>query len=282
MSGRIRVEYPGAVYHVYARGNSRRSIYLDDRDRLQFLEYMGRVTNRFGFIYHSYCLMGNHYHLLLETPEANLSIGMHWLDSSYANYFNWRHEHVGHVFQGRFRSIVVQRETYLLELSRYIVLNPVRAGLTSDPEDHYWSSFRTIAGLSGGPDDLVSKGWILSLFGDDEAAAVHSYATFVRDGIDSPSPLKKVVGGTVLGDAAFRRRIRLRVLSEMSLGDVPINQRDAFRPDLDELFETRRILSREERDSRVRSACVDWLYSRTQIAAYCGISLSTVSRLCKN
>ena len=269
------------MYHVYARGNSRRSIYLDDRDRLKFLEYMGRVSNLFGFIFHSYCLMGNHYHLLLETPEANLSLGMHWLDSCYAGYFNCVHEHVGHVFQGRFQSIVVQRETYLLELCRYIVLNPVRAGLASDPGGYYWSSFRAIAGLGPYHQGIVSSDWVLSHFGDGDGSAARAYCDFVRGGVDSPSPLKKAVGSTVLGDVAFRKRISGIVLSGRSLEEVPIDQRDAFRPALEELFESDGMLSKAERNARIRTGCGEWLYTKTQVAAYCGVSISTVTRICK-
>jgi putative transposase len=282
MSRRLRIEFPGAVYHVYARGNSKDAVFLDDADRLKFLDYMGRGAQGYGFIYHSYCLMGNHFHLLLETPQANLSEGMHWLDSCYAGHFNWAHEHVGHVFQGRFQSIVVQQETYLLELCRYIVLNPVRACIVKDPAYYPWSSFREIAGLGSGLGGAVSAGWILSHFGDDPERARHEYARFVRDGAGRSSPFADVVAGTVLGDRDFRTGIRERVLSECRLEDIPAAQLDAFRPGLRELFSADEPLLRNERNTRIRSACLEWRYTRTEVAAFCGISLSSVSAILEN
>jgi len=278
MSKRIRIEFPGAVYHVYARGNSKDAVFLDDADRLKFLDYMCRGAEGYGLVYHSYCLMRNHFHLLLETPEANLSEGMHWLDSCYAGYFNWAHDHVGHVFQGRFQSIVVQRETYLMELCRYIVLNPVRAGIVDDPAFYPWSSFREIAGLRAGFGGAVSAGWILSYFGDEQESAQRGYARFVRDGAGMRSPFDDVVAGTVLGDRNFRSEIRDRVLSECRLEDIPPSQLDAFRPNLDELFFSDGPLRRDDRNARIRSACLDWRYNRTEVAAYLGVSHSIISR----
>ena len=167
MGRRFRIEFPGAVYHVYARGNSKDSVFLDDADRRRFLGYLRRAAARHGLVYHAYCLMGNHFHLLLETPEGNLSGGMHWIDSSYAGYFNRVHGHVGHVFQGRFEAILVDREAYLQELCRYIVLNPVRAFMVEDPALYPWSSFRETAGIDRRTGGVVSPNWILSRFGEE-------------------------------------------------------------------------------------------------------------------
>ena len=127
MSRPLRIEYVGALYHVTARGDNKAEIYLDDGDREQFLVTLEEVCRRFNWVLHTYCLMDNHYHLLIETPESNLSSGMRQLNGVYTQRFNRKHERVGHVFQGRFKSILVQKEYYLLELARYIVLNPVRA-----------------------------------------------------------------------------------------------------------------------------------------------------------
>ncbi len=248
---------------------------------MKFLEYMERSSDRYGFIYHSYCLMGNHFHLLLETPQANLSKGMHWLDSCYAGYFNWQHDHDGHVFQGRFQSILVQREGYLQELCRYIVLNPVRAGLTSHPVDYYWSSFREIAGIDSTGTGPTATDWILSLYSIDTSEAEALYAAYVMDGRDRPSPLKQVAGGTILGDKCFIEHVRDKVLTEIPLAKIPISQRDAFRPELDEHFRSSSILRTEERDDRIRSACNKWLYKRSEVAAFCGIAPSTVSMILK-
>jgi REP element-mobilizing transposase RayT len=129
MARPLRIEIPGALYHVTARGNARAPICLSDSDRLLFLDLLGNAIEEHGWIYHSFCLMPNHYHLLLETPEANLSRGMRQLNGLYGQRFNRRHDRVGHVFQGRFKGILVERESHLLELARYVVLNPARAGI---------------------------------------------------------------------------------------------------------------------------------------------------------
>jgi putative transposase len=141
MARPIRIEYPGAVYHVTARGNARMDIFVEDAARMGFLEILEDVIKRFNWLYHSYCLMGNHYHLLLETIDGNLSAGMRYINGVYTQYFNHRHDRVGHVFQGRFKAILVEKERYLLELCRYVVLNPVRAGMVKLPEEYGWSSY---------------------------------------------------------------------------------------------------------------------------------------------
>src|SRR5450759_1095392 len=122
----LRIESPGAIYHVTARGNAREAIFRDDADRDLFLAALGEVVTRFGWLFHAYCLMDNHYHLLIETSQGNLSPGMRQLNGVYTQRVNRRHARVGHVFQGRFKAILVERDSYLLELARYIVLNPVR------------------------------------------------------------------------------------------------------------------------------------------------------------
>jgi putative transposase len=129
MTRPLRVEFPGAVYHVTSRGDGREAIYVDDTDRDCFLAVVGQVLDRFAWRCHAYCLMGNHYHLLIETPEANLARGMRQLNGVYTQRFNRQHGRVGHVFQGRYKAIVVQKDKHLLELCRYVVLNPVRAGV---------------------------------------------------------------------------------------------------------------------------------------------------------
>lgn len=131
MARPLRLEFPGAIYHVTSRGNARNAIFLDDEDRVLFLACLGAVVTRFGWWCHAYCLMDNHYHLLIETPEGDLSRGMRQLNGVYTQRFNRRHGRAGHVFQGRFKAIVVDRDSYLLELCRYVVLNPIRAGMVS-------------------------------------------------------------------------------------------------------------------------------------------------------
>ena len=148
MARPLRIEYAGALYHVTSRGDGREEIYLQDDDRAMFLGVLGEVCRRFNWMVHAYCLMGNHYHLLVETPDSNLSKGMRHLNGVYTQRFNRNQGRVGHVFQGRFKAILVEKENYLLELARYIVLNPVRARMVRSAKEWPWSSYGATAVLS--------------------------------------------------------------------------------------------------------------------------------------
>ena len=148
MARPLRIEYDGALYHVTSRGNERKAIFRDDTDRELFLATLFRVTERFHWICHAYCLMNNHYHLVIETPDGNLSKGMRQLNGVYTQAFNRRHRRVGHLFQGRFKGILVQKESHFLEVCRYVVLNPVRAKAVDHPRLWAWSSYRATGGLA--------------------------------------------------------------------------------------------------------------------------------------
>jgi REP-associated tyrosine transposase len=164
MARPLRIEFPGAIYHITSRGNARQTIFLDDDDRRSFLLVLDRVVSRFRIVVHAFCLMDNHFHLLVETPEANLSKAIRQLNGVFTQTFNRRHGKVGHVLQGRFKAILVDRDSYLLELCRYVVLNPVRARITRKPDTYAWSSYRATAGLDPAPSFLTVE-WILSQFG---------------------------------------------------------------------------------------------------------------------
>jgi putative transposase len=156
----LRIQFPGALYHVTARGNGRQAIYWDENDCNSFLGILARAVSRFAWLCHAFCLMGNHYHLLIETPRPNLAQGMRDLNGTYAQDFNNRHGQVGHLFQGRYGAILVQKESHLLELSRYIVRNPVHAGLCAHPADWPWTSYLATAGLHPRPAFLTTD-WLL-------------------------------------------------------------------------------------------------------------------------
>lgn len=178
MARPLRIEFPGALYHVTARGNARQDIYLAERDRLDFLRMLGDVIDRKRWICHAYCLMTNHYHALVQTPEPNLSRGMQLLNGMYGQWFNRAHGRVGHVFQGRYKGILVEQEAYLLELSRYLVLNPVRSGLTQQTGDWQWSSYRATCGEALSP-PWLETGWLLRQFGNSRREAIAAYKRFV-------------------------------------------------------------------------------------------------------
>jgi REP element-mobilizing transposase RayT len=210
MSRPLRLQFPGAVYHVTSRGNARQDIFADDTDRRRFLDLLGREIEQHRWRCHAYCLMDNHYHLLVETPEANLSRGMGRLNMAYAQGFNRCHERVGHLFQGRFHAIVVEKDSHLLELCRYLVLNPVRAGTTATPEDWSWSSYRATASGRGGPDWLTT-GWVLQHFGKADASARRAYRRFVREGAGAASPWRDLRGGAFLGGEKFLHSMADRI-----------------------------------------------------------------------
>ena len=163
MARPLRIEFHGALYHLTSRGDGQEAINRDDGDREVFLEVLAQVRERFNWIVHAYCLMGNHYHLLAETPDGNLSAGMRQLNGVYTQRFNRLHARVGHVYQGRYKGILVEKEAHLLELARYVVLNPVRAGMVRSVKDWPWSSYRATTGLSESPQWLTTD-WILSAF----------------------------------------------------------------------------------------------------------------------
>ncbi len=157
MSRPIRLEFPDALYHITSRRNRREDIYDDDADREAFLKIFSKVIEQNNWYCYSYCLMSNHYHFLVQTPDANLSKGMRQLNGIYTQYYNRRHGLTGHLFQGRYKSILVDQDAYLLELSRYIVLNPAKAGMVKSVEKWVWSSYRAMVGMTPSPEWLSSK-----------------------------------------------------------------------------------------------------------------------------
>jgi len=185
MARPIRIEYAGALYHVTSRGDRREDIYLDDEDRLIWLAVFSDVCSRFNWRCHAWCLMDNHYHIVVETIDGNLSQGMRQLNGVFTQKSNRRHGRVGHVFQGRYKAVLVQKECYLLELARYVVLNPIRAGMVSDMLDWKWSSYLAMVG-DVPASDWLEMDWVLNHFGRSRRSAVVNYHNFVRDGIGLP------------------------------------------------------------------------------------------------
>jgi len=195
-----RISYPDALYHVMTRGVDRQPIFRWDVDRRDFLDMLRLVVVRFGWLCHAYCLMDNHYHLVLRTPRGNLSPGMQRLNGHYAQRFNRRHKRVGHLFEGRFRAVLVEAEPHLLELCRYVVLNPVRAGACGGPSDWPWSSYAATAGQAPAPPFLSLDG-VLSQLGPDRARARARYRTFVADGAGADASAPSLGAGCGYGAA---------------------------------------------------------------------------------
>lgn len=209
MARPLRIEYPGALYHVISRGSEKKEIFKDNRDRVKYLELLEECCERFGIFLYCYVLMSNHYHLLLETPQGDLSKVMHWLNVCYVSYFNYRHKRSGPLLQGRYKAILVDKELYLLELTRYIHLNPYRAGMVKDPADYRWSTYRAYLGAAKRV-KWVDFPSILSRFSNEEVTARRKYLDYVNQGIeeDTMDPMHNLHGQVILGDKAFINSIK--------------------------------------------------------------------------
>jgi len=227
MARPLRIEYPGAFYHVINRGHRREPIVIDERDKERFISTLERMARHFNVLVHCYCLMTNHYHIILETPDGNLSRSIQWLNVSYATYYNRRHHYVGHLFQGRFKSVLVDAGEYLESLSRYIHLNPVRAGIESYAWDYAWSSCRYFVGSQKAPEWLEINR-ILSDFGRSKRMAKQSYAAYLSEA-DQANPSDDIVGGYLLGTKHFIEWIKNTFLSDKK-ADREIPQLKELRP----------------------------------------------------
>lgn len=278
MARPLRLDFPGAVHHVTTRGNAQAAIFVDDGDRRSLLGVLDEVVALRNWRCHAYCLMDNHYHLLVETPEGNLSAGMRQLNGVYTQRFNRRHHRVGHLFQGRFKAILVERESHLLELSRYVVLNPVRAGMVAEPAAYPWSSYTATVGLVKRPSWLVVD-WIVNQFGADFYTARRLYAQFVAEGRNTPSPMICLRGQFMLGGTAFAEAMRAALDRKTNMQEIPRGQRLSHRPALTELFPESPGVEKRVRDTLIARAHRDFGYSLAAIGRAVGLHYSTVSRI---
>jgi REP element-mobilizing transposase RayT len=205
MARPLRIEYEGAFYHVTSRGNERKRIFAAKSDHRQFKKYLKEAQKKYGYHLHGYVLMSNHYHLIIETPEGNLSKVMQYINGSYTNFFNLRTRRSGHLFQGRYKAILVDVDNYLLQLSRYIHLNPIRAGIADRPEDYPHSSYKSFISKKG--EEIVRRDLIWGLISKDKRYGPRRYRSFVQRGLDGnlENPLVGVYAGSVLGGKSFIR-----------------------------------------------------------------------------
>ncbi len=275
MARPLRIEFAGALYHVTSRGNAQGKIYKTDADRQEFLSLLNNVCNRFEWYCHAYCLMDNHYHLLIETNRPTLSKGMKFLNGSYTQFFNKQHKRVGHVYQGRFKGILIEKESYLLELSRYIVLNPVRARMVRSAKDWPWSSYRATAGIVQSHDCLTTD-WILSTFGKQRKRAQQHYRDFVQQGKNQPSPWEHLKNQIYLGSSSFVDEMQCKLDPEQSLKDIPKLQKQSVKKPLD-YFKKRYT----ERNTAMAKAYLSGHYTLEMVGTHFGVSYATVSRAVK-
>jgi len=289
MTRPLRLEFPGAVYHLTARGDRRGDIFLDATDRQTFLKLLEKEVRQQAWRLYAYCLMSNHYHLLVETPDGNLVAGMRRLNGAYTQAFNRRHGRVGHVLQGRYKSIVVDRDAYLLELARYIVLNPVRANMVKRVEDWPWSSYLVTAGKAAAADWLEAD-WLMRQFGDETAAARDAYRRFVRAGMAGTSPWEQLRSQMYLGGDDFLARMA-GIAKEQDREGVPQRHRQPARPEaeavLRALMEAFRVEADAVQNRSHQPAFRAWVYllrraanlSLRETAARAGVSPGRISQI---
>ena len=274
MSRPLRIELAGGLYHVTSRGDRRENIYESDEDRKEWLATLGKVCERFNWRCHAYCLMDNHYHFVVETMEGNLSKGMRQLNGVYTQYFNRQHDRVGHVFQGRYKAILVERNAYLLELARYVVLNPVRARMVTQVEDWPWSSYHAMLG-KGELFPWLERSWILGQFNDDRLMAIEVYVNFVREGVGLPPIWVGLKQQIYIGSDQFiELMLKKTVQDNKNLEDVPLMQRRVKPKKLVEY--------REQSDSRneaIRAAFSSGGYTMKQIGVFFGLHYTSISRI---
>jgi putative transposase len=281
MARPLRIEYPGALYHVTSRGNAKAKLFLDDHDYRTFLDVVGFVVRRFNWLCHAYCLLSNHYHMLIETPEGNLSRGMRQLNGIYTQKFNWKRCRSGHLLQGRYKAILVDKDEYLLALSRYLMLNPVRAGIAEFPWEYAWSSYRATLGKEKAPDFLTTD-WLLARFGNKnkQDKARRRFADFVRAGMNSEaSPWSDLKGQIYLGDTSFvENSLREYSGGKDKLQEIPKEQKYAGRESLKELFEGDTRKDKKVRNRIIYTAHVEQGYKLLEIAEYLGMHYASISR----
>ena len=205
-----RIEFPGAFYHIIVRGNQKQDIFIDKQDRTEYLERLKHYKEKCGFVLYAYVLMTNHVHLLIETPKIPISKIMQLINFTYTRHFNKKHGKVGHLFQGRYKSFICDRNEYLLGLVRYIHLNPVRAGLASRPEAYPWSSHRHYLTEDKGITDPES---VLRLFSEMVSDARKLYENFVSEAIGAgkDESFYNAAGQQVIGDDSFLERVEGKI-----------------------------------------------------------------------
>lgn len=292
MARPLRIEYEGAMHHIASHGrkqgprdtssleffqNSGEVIFIDVVDREHFLKILAATIGRFGWSCYAYGLMDSHYSLLVETPQPNLSRGMKHLNGIYTQWFNRQHARSGPLMQGRFRSIVVEKESYLLKVARDIVLNPVRAKTARGPRDWKWSSYRAMVGVIRSPSFLARESLLLQ-FDKNPEAAVRAYREFVKQGKDV-DVWKDVTAGVLLGSEPFvqSHRVLLRDLKKnRKIGSDP---RLAIRPSLKKLFAG--VKDKTTRNERIHAAIRVHQYTLQEVADHLGLCYSTISVIAK-
>ncbi|MFC2082518.1 transposase [Candidatus Bipolaricaulota bacterium] len=272
----LRIQFPGATYHITSQGNAGSKVFRTQADREDFLRILGQVVERQGWICHAYCLMDYHYHILVETPQPNLSRGMQFLNGIYTQRFNRTHDRSGHLLEGRYKAVLVEKGQHFLELARHVILNPVRAGIARSARDWPWSSYRATAGLAPAPTFLTTE-WILSQIDPDVAQAKTIYRGFVSKGreIDAWSCLQV---GILLGSDSFVEQIKPLLHEASADPGLPTGYATAARPSLGKLV--KETADKKRRNREIYDAVRIHRYTLQQVADRLGLHYSTISVIC--
>jgi putative transposase len=277
MARPLRIEYPGAVYHVTSRGNEKKPVFKVDEDRESFLNTLQHVNKRYNWICHAYCLMTNHYHLLIETPEGNLSLGMRQLNGVYTQLFNKLHGRTGHLFQGRYKAILIQKDSHLLEVCRYVVLNPVRAKMVEAPEAWKWSSYLATAGKAK-PHPSLTTDWVLGQFSGKREKAEKEYRQFIHWGIGEKTIWTEVRGQSLLGEDHFVEKLTDHLKKHKNVPEIPRSQRYSTRPTLSVLLPDSIVNDHRKLMKKLSEAVEKYGYHQSEIARHIAVHYSTISR----
>jgi len=278
MARPLRIEYPGAIYHITSRGNNKSPIFKDDHDRESFLNTVRHVNKRYNWLCHAYCLMDNHYHLIIETPDGNLSQGMRQLNGVYTQLFNKRYGRVGHIFQGRYKAILIQKESHLLEVCRYVVLNPIRARSVNNIEKWKWSSYSATA-RKGKPHPCLTTDWVLGQFGNDRSKAEKGYCNFVKAGIGGGSIWGEVKAQSLFGDSKFVDRLLNYLKDHEDIAEIPKSQRFMSRPGLGKIFPDSLMQDKGRRNKKIKEAIDMYGYSQKEVADFLEMHYTSISRV---
>ena len=256
-----------------SRGNRKAVIFEDDADRRRFVRLLGEAAGRYRLLCHSYCLMGNHYHAVIECSDANLSAAMSWLNGVFAQYSNRRHGRTGHLLQGRFKSVLIGNDTYLRAANTYVLMNPVKSGLAEDPSEWRWSSYRATVGIEA-PPLWLDLSWLNWVFGGRTLRdAQRSFKDFVSGPTDESLPNE----GLVFGDQTLRGEVRAAIGATLHQSRLPREYRAVARPTLGELFP--RHLPKIDRNTRILRAHVVHGYRFAEIGACLFIHPNTIGRV---
>lgn len=277
MSRPLRIEYPGAIYFITSRTPESVSAFRDDRDRTRFLDILAQTVKRSQWICHGYCLMHDHYQMIVETPRGNLSQGMRQVNGIYTQEYNRRYFKKGALFKGRFKAVLFEKDKSLLKLVRYMMLTPVRMNEADYASQFRWSSFRATAGLNedGAESPIVTREWVLSQLSESHKEAQQRFQDYVNDNKEKSDPLRDVRYQLLLGDRDFVERHR------RFLGEPQKPRLSADRVPLEQLFSDSAMANRADRDRHICEAHLHHGYTLTEVGRHLGLHTSTVSKILK-